>query len=261
LCEPRALISPQGQTSRSSRDLTSRGWRTTGRRSGADRGDRGPPGPDPGAHPRPVLCGRPLEVCLACDLIWAAEGSQIGQIEARGRRDPRTAAGPSANRVADRLSTRRGDGVHSRHPPAGDACLWGLINRVVPVRGLSEEGRAYAQSLASGPTRAHAATKRMPHAWRSGGVGHSGPTRITAPPKTGRVDGSPARDLHDGHPQPPRYAPGARPGHKPADQEYAARSDPGSKEERDAQSPVDQAHRRDADRKETQPMLTDRLVD
>jgi hypothetical protein len=23
-----------------------------------------------------------LEVCLACDLIWAAEGSQIGQIEA-----------------------------------------------------------------------------------------------------------------------------------------------------------------------------------
>jgi hypothetical protein len=31
-------------------------------------------------------------------------------------------------------------------------------------------GGELRQSLASGPTRAHAATKRMLHAWRSGGV-------------------------------------------------------------------------------------------
>jgi len=46
----------------------------------------------------------------------------------------------------------------------------GLVNRVVPAASLTEEGRAFAQSLATGPTRAHAATKRMLHAWRSGGV-------------------------------------------------------------------------------------------
>src|SRR5947208_1796700 len=56
--------------------------------------------------------------------------------------------------------------------PAGAAssASWGLINRVVPADSLTGEARAFAQSLASGPTRAHVATKRMLHAWRSGGV-------------------------------------------------------------------------------------------
>ncbi len=56
-----------------------------------------------------------LETCLACDLIWAAAGSQIGQIEA----------------------------------VAGSITYAGGTQRT---------------------TRAHAATKRMLHAWRSGGV-------------------------------------------------------------------------------------------
>src|SRR2546428_7767763 len=38
-----------------------------------------------------------LETCLACDLIWDAEGSQIGQIEAvaRGNTHPRGEHGPA----------------------------------------------------------------------------------------------------------------------------------------------------------------------
>jgi len=54
--------------------------------------------------------------------------------------------------------------------PPQTLASWGLINRVVPVDSLNEEGRAFAQNLANGPTRAHAVTKRVLHAWRSGGV-------------------------------------------------------------------------------------------
>jgi enoyl-CoA hydratase/carnithine racemase len=44
------------------------------------------------------------------------------------------------------------------------------INRVVPAGSLPPDGRAFAQSLASGPPRARATTKRILHSWRSGGV-------------------------------------------------------------------------------------------
>ena len=41
---------------------------------------------------------------------------------------------------------------------------------MLPADRLDGEGRGFAQSLASGPTRAHAVTKRVLHAWHSGGV-------------------------------------------------------------------------------------------
>src|SRR5258707_3951843 len=47
---------------------------------------------------------------------------------------------------------------------------WGVINHVTPAHSLVEQGRAFAQSLANGPTRAHTTTKRVLRAWRSGGV-------------------------------------------------------------------------------------------
>ena len=87
--------------------------------------------------------------------------------------------------------------------PPETLASWGLINRVVPARGLSEEGRAFAQSLASGPTRAHAATKRMLHAWRSGGV--------AAADQVTRAEGPAvmlSHDLHDGILSLQRHGPG-----------------------------------------------------
>ncbi len=96
-----------------------------------------------------------LETCLACDLIWAAAGSQIGQIEAVA--GSITYAG-GTQRIASRIGVGRA------------AEMVFTANRVVPAASLIEEGRAFAQSLATGPTRAHATTKRMLHAWRSGGV-------------------------------------------------------------------------------------------
>src|SRR6202030_3430580 len=52
---------------------------------------------------------------------------------------------------------------------------WGLVNKVVTADRLASEGRAFARTLANGPTRAHAVTKRVLHAWRSGGVAAADP--------------------------------------------------------------------------------------
>src|ERR1700751_2954274 len=110
-----------------------------------------------------------LETCLACDLIWAAEGSQIGQIEAVA--GSITYAG-GTQRIASRIGVGRAAEMvfTAAILPPEMLASWGLINPVVPARGLSTEGRAFAETLANGPTRAYATTKRMLHAWRSGGV-------------------------------------------------------------------------------------------
>jgi enoyl-CoA hydratase/carnithine racemase len=143
-----------------------------------------------------------LETCLACDLIWAAEGSQIGQIEA-------VAGGITYAGGTQRIASRIGAGRAAEMVftaailPPETLALWGLINRVVPAESLATEARAFAQSLASGPTRAHAATKRMIHAWRSGGVAAA--DRVT------RAEGPAvmlSRDLQDGIASLQRYGPG-----------------------------------------------------
>ncbi len=122
-----------------------------------------------------------LETCLACDLIWAAAGSQIGQIEAVA--GSITYAG-GTQRIASRIGVGRAAEMvfTAAILPPETLASWGLINRVVPAASLTEEGRAFAQGLATGPTRAHAATKRMLHAWRSGGVvAADGVTRAEGP--------------------------------------------------------------------------------
>ncbi|MHB8690005.1 MAG: enoyl-CoA hydratase/isomerase family protein [Solirubrobacteraceae bacterium] len=110
-----------------------------------------------------------LEVCLSCDLIWAAEGSQIGQIEAVAGSIPYAGG---TQRIASRIGAGRAAEMvlTAAILPPDTLASWGLINRVLPADRLDGEGRAFAQSLASGPTRAHAVTKRVLHAWRSGGV-------------------------------------------------------------------------------------------
>jgi enoyl-CoA hydratase/carnithine racemase len=110
-----------------------------------------------------------LEVCLACDLIWAAEGSRIGQIEAVAGGIPYAGG---TQRLASRIGAgRAAEMVYTAAIlPPETLASWGVVNRVIPTVRLAEEGRAFAQSLANGPTRAHATTKRVLHAWRSGGV-------------------------------------------------------------------------------------------
>jgi enoyl-CoA hydratase/carnithine racemase len=110
-----------------------------------------------------------LEVALACDLIWAAADTQIGQLEAVVGAFPfaggtqRLAARVGASRAAEMVI---GAGIY----PAETLVEWGLLSRVVASDRLEEEGRRFAASLATGPTLAHQATKRILRAWRSGGV-------------------------------------------------------------------------------------------
>jgi enoyl-CoA hydratase len=101
-----------------------------------------------------------LEVALSCDLIWAAEGSQLGLVEAVigatpfGGGTQRLVARAGAGRAAEAVLT-------GRPYPAETMLDWGVVNRVVPGPELLEKARAFAARLAAGPTLAHAATKQM----------------------------------------------------------------------------------------------------
>jgi enoyl-CoA hydratase/carnithine racemase len=101
-----------------------------------------------------------LEVALSCDLIWAAEGTNLGLVEAVigatpfGGGTQRLVARAGAGRAAEAVLT-------GRAYPAETMLDWGVVNRVVPAAELLEKVRAFARRLAAGPTVAHQATKRM----------------------------------------------------------------------------------------------------
>jgi enoyl-CoA hydratase len=101
-----------------------------------------------------------LEVALSCDMIWAAEGTQLGLVEAVigatpfGGGTQRLVARAGAGRAAEAVMT-------ARAYPAETMLEWGVVNRVVAAGDLREKAHSFAQRLAAGPTLAHAATKRM----------------------------------------------------------------------------------------------------
>lgn len=101
-----------------------------------------------------------LEVALSCDLIWAAEGCNLGLVEAVigatpfGGGTQRLVARAGAGRAAEAVLT-------ARAYPAETMLDWGVVNRVVPAAELLEKSRAFVKRLAAGPTVAHRATKRM----------------------------------------------------------------------------------------------------
>lgn len=101
-----------------------------------------------------------LEVALSCDLIWAAEGSQLGLVEGVIGATP--FGGGTQRLVARAGSGRAAEMVMTARPyPAETMLEWGVVNRVVPPGDLQVKARAFAERLAAGPTMAHAATKRM----------------------------------------------------------------------------------------------------
>lgn len=117
-----------------------------------------------------------LEVALGCDLIWAAESARFGLVEAVVGLTP--GAG-GTQRMAERAGPGRArefvmtGGLYE----ASTLHDWGVINRLVDEDELLEKGMRFAGRLASGPTLAHAATKRIVRAYCEGGVGEA--DRIT----------------------------------------------------------------------------------
>jgi 2-(1,2-epoxy-1,2-dihydrophenyl)acetyl-CoA isomerase len=116
--------------------------------------------------PKPVVAavngpavGIGCSLALACDLIWAAESAvfglafvNIGLVPDGGSTFLVPVAAGKARALEMALL---GDPL-----PADRALEWGLINRVVPDGQLLPEARALAQSLAQGPTRSYANSKR-----------------------------------------------------------------------------------------------------
>jgi enoyl-CoA hydratase/carnithine racemase len=101
-----------------------------------------------------------FELALACDLLVAAEGAQFGLVETVVGLTP-SMGGPQ------RLTERAGPARARQLVYTGDlfdaATLerWGVVTSVWPDASFADRARALAGRLAAGPTRAHAATKRL----------------------------------------------------------------------------------------------------
>jgi enoyl-CoA hydratase/carnithine racemase len=110
-----------------------------------------------------------LEISLGCDLIWAAESAKFGLVEAVVGLTP--GAGGT-----QRMAERAGPGRAREFVMTGglfDAATlerWNVVNRVLADGEVEEKGMRFAHRLADGPTRAHAATKRIVRGYLQGGI-------------------------------------------------------------------------------------------
>jgi enoyl-CoA hydratase/carnithine racemase len=111
-----------------------------------------------------------FEIALGCDIILAAPRAKFGLVETVVGLTP-SMGGPQ------RLAERAGSGRARELVMTGDLydattlAQWGVVNAVHD--DVDAAARALTDRLADGPTRAHAATKEIIAAWRSGGVGHA----------------------------------------------------------------------------------------
>ncbi len=110
-----------------------------------------------------------LEVALGCDMIWASQSARFGLVEAVVGLTP--GAG-GTQRMAERAGPARAREFVMSQGLYEAATLerWNVVNRVLPDEELLEKGLRFAQRLATGPTKAHAATKRIVRAYLEGGV-------------------------------------------------------------------------------------------
>jgi enoyl-CoA hydratase len=101
-----------------------------------------------------------LELSLACDLLWAADGVQFGLVEKVVGITPLMGG---TQRMAERAGTARAREfvMTGRLYEAHALHAWGVVNRVLAPDDLLPKARRFAAELAAGPTVAHAATKAI----------------------------------------------------------------------------------------------------
>ncbi|MFM1727661.1 enoyl-CoA hydratase/isomerase family protein [Prescottella soli] len=111
-----------------------------------------------------------FEIALACDLVVAAPKARFGLVETVVGLTP-SMGGPQ--RLAERAGSGRARELVMTADLYDAATLrdWGVVNYV--SEDVDADARALVAKLADGPTRAHAATKQIVEAWRSGGVAHA----------------------------------------------------------------------------------------
>jgi enoyl-CoA hydratase/carnithine racemase len=118
-----------------------------------------------------------LELVLACDMIWASESAQFGLVETVIGLTPLMGG---TQRIAERAGPARARELVMSGGLYDAAALerWNVVSRVLPDGELAEKSLRFAHRLASGPTRAHHATKRIVRAFLEDGV--RGADRVTA---------------------------------------------------------------------------------
>lgn len=110
-----------------------------------------------------TAAGIGAHLAFACDLIIAAEQAKFIEVFVRRGLVPDGGGAYLLPRLIGPLRAKElmffGDSV-----PAADAERLGLVNRVVPADELEKTARAWAERLATGPTRAIALTKQLVNA-------------------------------------------------------------------------------------------------
>lgn len=111
-----------------------------------------------------------FELSLACDILLASESAKFGLVERVVGLTP-SMGGPQ--RLVDRAGPARARELVYTGALYDAATLerWNVVNRVLPDDGFDDQARAFAMDLATGPTVAHGATKRIVQAALAGGVG------------------------------------------------------------------------------------------
>jgi enoyl-CoA hydratase/carnithine racemase len=110
-----------------------------------------------------------LELVLACDLIWAASSASFGQAEAS---IGTTTLLGGVQRLAERAGPSRAREIiySAVQYDAATFERWNIVNKVVPDADLEAHSKAFAERLATGPTLAYAAGKRIVRAYLDDGI-------------------------------------------------------------------------------------------
>ena len=110
-----------------------------------------------------------FEIALACDVLLASERAKFGLVEIVVGLTP-SMGGPQ--RLAERAGPNRAKELIFTGELFDAATLerWNVVNRVYAREEFEDASRAFAQKVANGPTKAHAATKRLVAAQKEGGA-------------------------------------------------------------------------------------------
>ncbi|WCB95566.1 Short-chain-enoyl-CoA hydratase [Baekduia alba] len=101
-----------------------------------------------------------FEIALACDVLLASERARFGLVEIVVGLTP-SMGGPQ--RLAERAGPNRAKELIFTGELFDAATLerWNVVNRVYAPETFDAAARAFAAKVANGPTKAHAATKRL----------------------------------------------------------------------------------------------------
>jgi enoyl-CoA hydratase/carnithine racemase len=101
-----------------------------------------------------------FEIALACDVLLASERAKFGLVEIVVGLTP-SMGGPQ--RLAERAGPNRAKELIFTGELFDAATLerWNVVNRVYAPDEFEGASRAFAEKVANGPTKAHAATKRL----------------------------------------------------------------------------------------------------